>query len=108
MDVEKFWNRVKALYREKHLTQEEVAKACGRSINTFRGWMSKRIVPPLDDAAYIARCLDVSLEFLVYGTDDKISLRINDVLTSLNKTAGKLQSIKCAIQRGKSANLTKI
>jgi len=69
MDIYLFWKRVKVLIKEKEITQEVAAEACSRSLNTFRGWMSKGIIPPLEDAHELARFLGVSLEYLVSGRE---------------------------------------
>jgi transcriptional regulator with XRE-family HTH domain len=67
MDINAFWNRVKILLKEKGVTQVAMAKACGFSPATFKGWMAKLVTPTVDSAFAIAQYLDVSLEYLISG-----------------------------------------
>ena len=67
MEVDTFWNRVKGQLKEKNILQAEAARACDRSLDTLKGWMSKGINPPLWDALKIAMLLEVSLEYLITG-----------------------------------------
>jgi len=91
MDIEAFWKRVKLLLKEKNLTQAEAAKACGRPLETLRGWMSKGINPPLCDALKIAGFLGVSLEYLITGrVTDKTAKTNMEVLVLLKKASEKL------------------
>jgi len=94
MEIEAFWKRVKTLLKEKNIVQAEAAKACGRSLFTFRGWMSKAINPPLYDALKIARFLGVSLEFLITGRATDKAAKVNmEVLVLLKKASSKLKRI---------------
>ena len=66
-DVDSFWMRVKCLLKQKGITQAAAAKACGISFYTFRGWMSKGVIPVVSEAYILARYLGVSVEYLVSG-----------------------------------------
>ena len=66
-DTDTFWNRVKYLMKINAVTQAAAAKACGISYSTFRGWMCKKIFPPLEDAYNLSRYLKVSIEYLMDG-----------------------------------------
>ena len=91
MRIRAFWKRVKILLKDKGASQIAVAKACGRSINTFRGWMAKDIIPPLEDAFEIAQYLGVSLEYLVTGKERERSAQIEEVRFLLEKSNEKLK-----------------
>ncbi|MDC7218611.1 MAG: helix-turn-helix transcriptional regulator [Spirochaetales bacterium] len=65
----KFWENVKILIKERNTTQEAVAIECGISFATFRGWVSKGILPKVDQAVSIAKVLNTSVEFLISGID---------------------------------------
>jgi len=91
MDIDAFWKRVKKLIKEKNTTQIMAAKACGRSLDTFRGWMSKKFIPPLDDAYRLALFLNVSLEYLITGRTTEKAEQIEKVCISLEKLSEKLK-----------------
>jgi len=96
MMTEAFWKRVKTLVKEKNLTQGAAASACGRSLSTVKGWMSKNIIPPLDNAFDLAQLLEVSLEYLITGrTHDKMeTAKTNhEVIVMLKKASEKLRYI---------------
>ena len=91
MIIKAFWKRVKLLLKEKGVTQAAAAKACGWSLNTFRGWMSKDIIPPLEDAFELAQFLNVSLEFLITGRKRERTTQIEKVRFLLTKANEKLE-----------------
>jgi len=91
MSVESFWKRVRTLLKKKKLTQAAAARACGRPLPTFKGWMSKNILPSLDSAFDLAKFLDVNLEYLITGkVSDKPGKIDHEVILLLNKAANKL------------------
>ena len=91
MRIRAFWKRVKFLLKEKGVTQSVAAEVCGRSLNTFRGWMSKDTIPPLDDAFELAQYLGVSLEFLITGRETERAAQIEEVRFLLTKSNEKLK-----------------
>ena len=91
MRIKAFWKRVKFLLKEKGTTQVMAAKICGRSLNTFRGWMSKDIIPPLDNAFELAQYLGVSLEYLITGRETDRAAQIETVRHLLEKSNEKLK-----------------
>jgi len=94
MEIKDFWTRVKLRLREKNLSQIAAAKACGRSLYTFKGWMAKGIVPPLEDAYDLARFLGVSLDYLINGRGEDNASRINvEVQGLLKKASQKLMQM---------------
>jgi transcriptional regulator with XRE-family HTH domain len=95
MEIDVFWGRVKTLIKKKGVTQSEAAKACGIPPETFRGWMSKHIIPTVFSAYDIARYLGVSLEYLVQGRGtDRVSKTAEEVIVLLNKAEDKLNRIR--------------
>ena len=96
MNVSAFWSRVKLLLKQNRLTQYDAAKACRRSLGTFKGWLAKNICPPLDDAYDIARLLGVSLDYLITGKETKKESNTKtktEVIFMLKKAGRKLQKI---------------
>ena len=95
MDIDDFWRRVKRLLKEKGVTQNTAALACGIPLNTFRGMMSKGITPTVFHAYAIAQYLGVSLEFLVKGQGkDRTSKATEEVMLMLNRAGEKLKRIR--------------
>ena len=79
--------------KEKSLTQKAVAEACGMSYNTFRRWLSKDVIPPLDVAISLSECLEINLEFLIRGRKQDSPARISREVQNMLKRAGeKLRS----------------
>jgi len=95
MNVRNFWNRVKIRIKEKAITQEVVAKACNIPFTTFRNWMSKNMIPPLNHAHSISKYLGVSLEYLISGQGkDDVSKTNNEVISLLEQAKEKLIKIR--------------
>jgi transcriptional regulator with XRE-family HTH domain len=94
MEIKAFWNRVKSLIKKRGETQEKTAKACQIPINTFRGWITKEIIPPLSDAYRISRFLETSLEYLITGEEASIAVQINEAIDSLSVTREMLIKIQ--------------
>ncbi|MDR3284480.1 MAG: helix-turn-helix domain-containing protein [Treponema sp.] len=62
-----FWERVNKTIKETGITQESLAEKTGIKYQTLRSWVSKDILPRVDDAAKIAKELGVMVEYLVSG-----------------------------------------
>ena len=78
INTDDFWERVKYLIRIKAITQERTAKACGISFSTFRGWISKKYFPPIEDTYNLARFLGVSIDFLISGREPDRKIQIKE------------------------------
>ncbi len=65
-----FWERLKNKIKEENTTQEWVANQIDVSYRTFRGWISRKIMPNADQAVLIAQILHTSVEYLVTGKHD--------------------------------------
>ena len=64
-----FWRHVNGLIKARKTRQEDVARDCGISYQTFRGWVSRKNFPGADDAYRIAQALGATVEHLVFGND---------------------------------------
>ena len=62
-----FMNNVLNELESHNMTRVELCDAIGVSINTFRGWVSKNVQPPVDIAYKISKELNISLDQLVSG-----------------------------------------
>ena len=67
------------------------ARACGLPLDTLRGWMSKDLIPPVDDAYNLAEYLGVSLEYLISGRVKERAEQIEKVRVLLAKSSEKLK-----------------
>ena len=94
MKIAPFWKRIKALIKEKHITQAEAARISHMSVNTLKAWMSRGTIPSLDVAYNLARYLGVSIEYLITGKETDITAQIDDVLLLVKRTDEKLKKIR--------------
>jgi hypothetical protein len=62
-----FWKRVKERIVSENTTQAWVSKQTGKSLNTFKGWISKGILPNCIDSVKMAKSLNTTVEELVDG-----------------------------------------
>lgn len=65
--VMSFWDNVKDAITRAGTTQEWAAKNAKISFNTFKGWISKGILPRADEAVRIASALNCTVEELANG-----------------------------------------
>ena len=53
-----FMNNVLNELQRQNMTQIELCDSIGISVNTFRGWVSKKVQPPVDIAYKISKALN--------------------------------------------------
>ncbi len=64
----KFWANTNALLKENGLTQEAMCSTLGIPLNTVRGWVSKDVLPRVDEGVKIAKYLGTTVEYLLSGS----------------------------------------
>jgi ribosome-binding protein aMBF1 (putative translation factor) len=64
-----FWDRVNKEVENQATTQKWLASQCGVSINTFKSWVSKQILPNAEQALRISRALGVTIDWLILGDE---------------------------------------
>jgi hypothetical protein len=69
MDVNKFWNIVKREVARQNTSFEWLYRKTGIPKGTFSSWKSRNIFPRADEVYKIACALDVSVAYLLTGTD---------------------------------------
>jgi transcriptional regulator with XRE-family HTH domain len=69
MDAKIFWDNVEPLREAGNLTQKELSNIIKVPFRTFQGWLSKGILPDVEQAARIAAALGTTVEYLVTGKD---------------------------------------
>ncbi|MDR3303179.1 MAG: helix-turn-helix domain-containing protein, partial [Treponema sp.] len=72
-----FWERVNKAIRAKGAKQEWLAEQTGIKYQTLRSWISKEVLPRVDDAVRIADALGVSTEYLVEGVNSRLPREID-------------------------------
>jgi transcriptional regulator with XRE-family HTH domain len=83
-----FWERVKSLISEKNSTQDSIARSIPVRADTFSRWIQRGTMPNADQAVFIAKSLNTTVEYLVTGTTIKkshIRIRLDNFLDSLTE-----------------------
>ena len=79
-------NNVLNELQKNNMTQIELCDAIGISINTFRGWVSKKVQPPVDVAYKISKELNTTVDQLVSGNPEHpAEKKLTEVKNQLNK-----------------------
>lgn len=79
-------NNVLNELQKNNKTQKELCDSIGISINTFRGWVSKKVQPPVDIAYKISKELNTSVDQLVSGNPEHpAEKKLTEVKKQLNK-----------------------
>lgn len=64
-------NRIDTKRKEMKLSRKEIAEKCNFSLQAFTNWSARGTVPAADTAIYIARYLNVSVEWLILGEESQ-------------------------------------
>ena len=68
-NAEEFWKLVNQLIKAQKTKQEAIAASCGISVQTLRGWITKKRFPNAPETYRIAQALGTTVEFLVTGNN---------------------------------------
>jgi len=68
-NAEEFWKLVNQLIKAQKTKQEAIAASCDISIQTLRGWITKKRFPNAPEAHRIAQALGTTVEYLISGKD---------------------------------------
>jgi transcriptional regulator with XRE-family HTH domain len=69
MDAERFWKMVKKEVERQHTSFEWLYLKTGIPKGTFSSWKNRIIMPRAHEALRIAEALNVSIEYLLTGSD---------------------------------------
>lgn len=94
MNSKLFWERIKKLAKEKHASYRDIAAAIGMPHNTFKSWISKKVIPSLDYTIGLSEYFNVSIEFLVFGKGACLHARIKNAEILLRKISRELRIIR--------------
>lgn len=72
MDILSFWDRVKNLIKANKTSLQKTSVSIEVPYNTLRNWVYYSRIPDVETACDLAKTLNVSVEFLVYGRDRNI------------------------------------
>lgn len=64
---ESFNERLERLLKQNNLQKKDIAEKCGISQNGISTWKATGTIPRADIAVKIAKCLNVTTEYLVTG-----------------------------------------
>lgn len=65
-----YFDKLKDEMSFQDITQKELCEKIGISINTLRGWISKKVLPDLESAYKISKELNQPLEYFISDNDD--------------------------------------
>jgi len=83
VDCGEFWERVKSSCKKKKIIQEELAFMIKAEYPTFRGWSYRGIFPDVQYINYISQALEVSVNYLLFGEEEKKPDALRDALLAL-------------------------
>lgn len=79
-----FWNNVKALLKNKKITQKQLSVLLDLPERTVETWISRNSIPDAETAVKIAAALETSVEYLVTGTEpDKAAEELKQLKAKL-------------------------
>ncbi len=79
-EITAVYDRIKAICKEKGVTQTEMCNACGMNIQSHRGRITKCVAPDVFDTVKIAQFLNVSVEYLITGEEKDLYKKKYDTL----------------------------
>lgn len=85
-----FFDRVKALVRERNTTIKAVVNAAGLSLNTYDTLKKRNNLPRANEAIIIAKALDTSVEYLVTGEANKALNNVQGIIYRDDKGREKI------------------
>jgi transcriptional regulator with XRE-family HTH domain len=88
-----FWPRVRQLLKAKKVSYEKFAKYIGVTINTFNGWQYNNRIPDAVSACDIALGLGVTVEYLVFGNNEKETVKKTQQRTERKIAVAKIKTL---------------
>lgn len=86
LKIQDFWIRTNTLIKEKKLTQEQLCKECGIVLSTYKGWVMRGIYPNARQVVDMAKMLETTPEYLVYGeVTDSFESKYKELKESIQK-----------------------
>jgi len=89
-----FWERLKILIKSQKTTQDWLAQKINIHPVSVSRWISKKIMPRADEAYKIAKALGTSVEYLLTGEDQILSLEDRTLLILARKYKDLLNDLE--------------
>ena len=105
-DYETFADRLERLLNEKKMQKAELAERIGFSANGISTWKATGTIPRADIAVKIAKCLDVTTEYLVFGTYEGIDTKKDSLAYKIVKLPVNKKKIIEAVYNAISTETT--
>ena len=105
-DYETFADRLERLLNEKKMQKAELAERIGFSANGISTWKATGTIPRADIAVKIAKCLDVTTEYLIFGTYEGIDTKKDSLAYKIAKLPENKKKIIEAVYNAISAETT--
>ena len=68
-DIVQFWQRIKDELKYKGLTQKELSTEIGKEPRLIETQIYNKFIPDIRETLELARVLDVSIEYLIFGIE---------------------------------------
>ena len=82
-----FWNRVDQILKDKNMKKAELMRQSGVDQRTISKGILLGTMPLLDNALKIAAALGVTVQYLLYGTEDKeVDVDLEEAYIAINKS----------------------
>lgn len=90
-----FFDRLECLMKERGVSHLECATAMDISLNTFRNQIYTHVIPKADAACKLARFLDTTVEYLVFGESAKQNQigECKNLLSNLEQDVQRLKKV---------------
>jgi transcriptional regulator with XRE-family HTH domain len=95
-----YWARVKKLIKSQNTTQEWLANHCEISLNTFKGWIAKKVLPNAAQAVAIAAALNTTVEYLVTGIEPPAQLAAGSMAQEYSQVIENLKVLDSKVRAG--------
>ena len=105
-DYETFADRLERLLNEKKMQKAELAERIGFSANGIITWNATGTIRIADIAVKIAKCLDVTTEYLIFGTYEGIDTKKDSLAYKIAKLPENKKKIIEAVYNAISPETT--
>ena len=88
-----FWDRLRPLLAERHITQKAASDACGVKFDTFRSWIFRNLLPDCVSLFKLANLVGVSMEYLLTGREGPTDQRLKEIRYHVKQVQKELDAI---------------
>ena len=85
-DIIDFWDRIKKCCKTKNQTLQELYEKLNLPLQNMRNKRTRKVYPNLEEVLKIAKCLNVSVEYLITGHETQAqSVELEKAKTALHE-----------------------